>query len=112
MSSRTSHSRTESSPPLLARVVPSGLNATEKAISVRLKSGSPIGWWVATSGSRAEPSSLPVARVLPSGLNATERTPEVVAGDGVPSEVRAWARAAGIVVPVRGRLRPGLADLA
>ena len=68
----TSHSRTVPSPLPLARVLPSGLNATESTGPVWPVSGPPIGRPVATSHSRTVPSALPLARVLPSGLNATE----------------------------------------
>ena len=68
----TSHSRTVPSSPPLARVLPSGLNATAMTEPVWPVSGLPICRRVATSHSRTVPSSPPLARVLPSGLNATE----------------------------------------
>src|SRR6476619_3261327 len=68
------HSRIAASPLPLARVVPSGLNATDWTAPV-WSSGSPMGWWVATSHSRSVSSlALPLARVVPSGLNATDAT--------------------------------------
>ena len=80
----TSHSRTVPSSLPLARVLPSGLNATEQTASVWPVSGLPIGWPVATSHNRTVPSSLPLARVLPSGLNATETTLPVWPVSGLP----------------------------
>ena len=50
----------------VARVLPSGLNAT--AVTARV-GNAPIWVWVARSHSRAVPSPPTVARVLPSGLN-------------------------------------------
>ena len=73
--------------PPLARVLPSGLNATEPTEYTPLVwpvTRSLTGCAVVTSHNRSVPSPpLPVARVLPSGLNATEPIP--------PSErVRRW----------------------
>ena len=106
----TSHSRTVLSPLPLARVLPSGLNATEKTLPVWPVSGAPTGRWLATSHSRTVLSSLPLARVLPSGLNATESTVSVwpvsgspdrpVAGD-IPQPHRAVSAAAGQGLAVR-----------
>ena len=86
----TSHSRTVPSPPPgtpsplpLARVLPSGLNATELTFPAWPVRGLPICRRVAAFHSRTVPSSLPLARVLPSGLNATELTTPGVAGEGV-----------------------------
>ena len=58
-----------------ARVLPSGLNATEQTAPVWPVNALPIRRSVATSHNRAPLSArLPLARVLPSGLNATEPT--------------------------------------
>src|SRR5262249_18285025 len=75
----TSHNHTVPAPPSLvpaARVLPSGLNATEVIgpPGPLTMSGVPTGRWVATSHNRTLPSSLPAARVLPSGLDGTEVT--------------------------------------
>src|SRR4249920_3624803 len=67
----------------VARVLPSGLNATAN-IAVVPASGAPIWAWVATSHNRAVASWLAVARVLPSGLNATEYTAPGPDGSGAP----------------------------
>ena len=68
----TSHNRTVPSPLPVARVLPSGLNATESTAPVWPVRGFLLWRWVATSHNRTVPSPLPLARVLPSGLNATE----------------------------------------
>src|SRR5215472_3646149 len=70
----TSHNRTVPSWLPVARVLPSGLNATDQTPPACAMRGLPIWRWVATSHSRAVPSWPPVARVLPSGLNATDQT--------------------------------------
>jgi hypothetical protein len=59
------------SPPL-ARVLPSGLNATEKTAPMWPVNALPIRRWVATSHNCAVSERLPLATVVPSGLNATE----------------------------------------
>src|SRR5262249_39819204 len=78
----TSHS-TVPSPSPVARVWPSGLNATEPTPRFWPVGGLPIWWWVATSHHRTVRSS-PLARGLPSGLNATHHTssPPTPAGGG------------------------------
>ena len=88
----TSHNRTVPSSPPLARVLPSGLNATDKTWPVWPVRGSPAGWPVATSHSRTVPSSLPLARVLPSGLNATDEDQAGVAGEGRADRAGRWPR--------------------
>src|SRR5262249_58345412 len=65
-----SDNQTAPSPLPLARVVPSGLNATDSMLAV----GPVRGRRGAMSHSRTVPSMLPLARVLPPGLNATELT--------------------------------------
>ena len=80
----TSHSRTvPSAPPLVARILPSGLNATASTpVSVRrlpvcrtAVMGDPTCRSWDTFHSRAVPSLPPVTRILPFGLNATASTP-------------------------------------
>jgi hypothetical protein len=72
LSTVASHSRAVLSALAVARVCPSGLNATESTPlvwPVRVLSG--LGWWGSrTSHNRAVLSALPVARVWPSGLNS------------------------------------------
>src|ERR1700744_513082 len=76
----TSHSWTLDSPPLagtpplLASIVPAGLNAPRASEVSTGGSASPTCCWVATSHSRSVPSSLLVARISPSGVNATAFT--------------------------------------
>ena len=72
----TFHSRTVWSALPVARVCPSGLNATETTAG-----RCPISWpsgmgWAGsvTFHSRTVLSALPVARVCPSGANATDKT--------------------------------------
>ena len=69
----TSHNRTVPSASPVARVLPSGLNATQSTEPVLLRER-PIGWRVGTSHNCTVSSAAPLARVLPSGLNATEST--------------------------------------
>src|SRR4051812_47961705 len=74
--SATLHNRTVWSPLAVARVRPSGLNATDFTASVwpvRVLRGCPLG----TSHNRTVRSLLAVARVRPSGLNATDHTGSV-----------------------------------
>ena len=80
----TSHNRTVPSSLPVARVLPSGLNATDQTAPACAVRGLPIWRWVATSHNRTVPSSLPVARVLPSGLNATDQTSRVCPVRGLP----------------------------
>ena len=62
------------SPPLVAKVLPSGLNATRaREMSAGVIAG-PIRCWVVTFHNCTVPSALPLATVAPSGLNATELT--------------------------------------
>src|SRR5215472_10235171 len=56
----------------MARVLPSGLNATEVIRPVWPVRGAPTGRLVARSHTRTVWSGLVLARILPSGLNATE----------------------------------------
>src|SRR5215467_7418420 len=69
------HNRTVASPLPLARVLPSGLNATELTNPSGPVRGPPIGWRVATFHNTIVVSPKPVARVVLSGLNATDQTP-------------------------------------
>src|SRR6266699_354565 len=72
------HSRAVPAASAVARVLPSGLNATEyTAIAPTVSDAPPTCSLVATFHSRAVPSAPPVARVVPSGLNATEYTAPV-----------------------------------
>src|SRR5262249_56502189 len=77
---RVARSHNDTVPPVpsllpAARVLPSGLNATDvTGPPGPLMTGVPIGRWVAGSHNRTPPSSLPAARVLPSRLKATELT--------------------------------------
>jgi hypothetical protein len=57
-----------------ARILPSGLNATEVTEPAAPVRGWPMGLPVAASHSLIVPSALPEARSFPSGLNATELT--------------------------------------
>src|SRR6516225_8205378 len=57
----------------LAKVLRSGLNATELTGPVWPVRAA-ICWWVATSHNWTLPPAPPLARVVPSGLNATEKT--------------------------------------
>ena len=102
--SATFHSRTVPSTLPLARVRPSGLNATAKTgASLPLVRGWPSGRGCAgsvTFHSRTVPSSLPLARVRPSGLNATALTASAGAGqDGQ----REGSRAGCTVVVAAGQ---------
>ena len=72
----TSHSRTVPSTLALARVLPSGLNATEVTEPVWPVRELPACRPAATGHNRTGPFMLPLARVLPSGLNATETITE------------------------------------
>jgi len=69
---RRSHSRTALSLPPEARVLPSGLNASEKTWSNwrAVRGPSPLGFSPWTSHSRTWSDQPAEARVLPSGLNA------------------------------------------
>src|SRR5437764_1069158 len=73
----TFHNRTVMSLLPLARVCPSGLNATELTTSVWPVRGGPrgVGWaGPVTFHNRTVWLVLPLARVCPSGLNTTELT--------------------------------------
>src|SRR6516225_3910489 len=79
----TFQNRTVPSELPLAKVLRSGLNATELTGPVWPVRAA-ICRRVATSHRMAVPLLLPVARVVPSGLNATEVTPPVWAVRGPP----------------------------
>src|SRR5215472_8947616 len=74
-----------------ARVLPSGLNATELTELVVVTGRR--GWRVARSHNRTLPSWLPAARVLPSGLNATELTEPVEVKTAMPGRAAAASMA-------------------
>lgn len=75
----------------LARVWPSGLNATELTASVSPVSGFPSSRRVATFHSRMVRSALPLARILPLWLNATDLMAPVSPVSGFPAScLAAW----------------------
>ena len=68
-----SHRMTSPSPPLVAKVVPSGLNLTEDTVPVWPVRNGPMRARVVSVRSRRMTMLPPLAaRVVPSGLNATE----------------------------------------
>ena len=78
----------------LARVLPSGLNATDST-GPSLARESPTFWPRAATSHSTAPlrASLPLARVLPSGLKATELTLPWLASVAIPRRAAAASMA-------------------